>query len=220
MAKLKPYLEKGRLEAGCDEAGRGCLAGPVFAAAVILPLGFRCPGLNDSKQLLPEEREEFRLIIERDAIAWAVAKIEAPVIDRINILRASIQAMHNALKALSKRPDFILVDGNRFYPFEDINHECIIQGDGRLRSIAAASVLAKTHRDEYMRSMHELYPNYGWVHNKGYATEFHRSCISTYGFTPEHRMSFRHVNYEQLELFEEGVNASELQLELEVSSKM
>ena len=136
MAKLKAYLEKGRLEAGCDEAGRGCLAGPVFAAAVILPMGFRCPGLNDSKQLDAEEREEFRVIIEKNAIAWAVARIEAPVIDRINILRASIQAMHNALKALTVRPDFILVDGNRFYPFEDFCHECVIQGDDRYRSIA------------------------------------------------------------------------------------
>lgn len=196
-------MEKGRLEAGCDEAGRGCLAGPVFAAAVILPLGFRCPGLNDSKQLLPEEREEYRIVIEKNAIAWAVAKIDAPVIDRINILRASIQAMHNALKALTQRPDFILVDGNRFYPFEDISHECIIQGDGRYRSIAAASVLAKTHRDEYMRNMHLTYPNYGWVHNKGYATELHRSCINEHGLTPEHRRSFRFVESVQLELFEE-----------------
>lgn len=203
MAKLRPYLEKGRLEAGCDEAGRGCLAGPVFAAAVILPLGFRCPGLNDSKQLLPEEREEYRIIIEKNAIAWAVAKIDAPVIDRINILRASIQAMHNALKALTQRPEFILVDGNRFYPFEDIRHECVIQGDGRYRSIAAASVLAKTHRDEYMRNMHLTYPNYGWVHNKGYPTEFHRASINEHGLTPEHRRSFRFVESVQLELFEE-----------------
>src|SRR5688572_28087057 len=203
MGKLKPYLEKGRLEAGCDEAGRGCLAGPVFAAAVILPLGFRCPGLNDSKQLLREEREEFRVIIEKDAIAWAVARIEAPVIDRINILRASIQAMHNALKALSIRPDFILVDGNRFYPFEDICHECVIQGDGYYRSIAAASILAKTHRDEYMRSMHETYPAYSWHQNKGYGTIFHRSMIANHGYTPEHRMTFRHTPVHQLELFEE-----------------
>lgn len=205
MAKLRPYLEKGRLEAGCDEAGRGCLAGPVFAAAVILPLGFRCPGLNDSKQLLAEEREEYRRIIEKQSIAWAVAKIDAPVIDRINILRASIQAMHNALKALTVRPDFILVDGNRFYPFEDICHECVIQGDGRYRSIAAASVLAKTHRDEYMRNMHMTYPHYGWDHNKGYATEFHRSVITQHGVTPEHRMSFRHCTITQLDLFEDGI---------------
>ena len=208
MAKLKAYLEKGRLEAGCDEAGRGCLAGPVFAAAVILPMGFRCPGLNDSKQLDAEEREEFRVIIEKNAIAWAVARIEAPVIDRINILRASIQAMHNALKALTVRPDFILVDGNRFYPFEDICHECVIQGDGRYRSIAAASVLAKTHRDEYMRQLHEQFPHYGWNQNKGYATEFHRERITLHGITDEHRRTFRYVEESatQLDLFEERVN--------------
>jgi ribonuclease HII len=216
VGKLKPYLEKGRLEAGCDEAGRGCLAGPVFAAAVILPLGFRCPGLNDSKQLSREEREEFRFIIEKHAIAWAVAKIDAQVIDRINILRASIQAMHNALKALTVRPDFILVDGNRFYPFEDVCHECVIQGDGRYRSIAAASVLAKTHRDEYMRNMHITYPNYGWEHNKGYATEFHRSVIAEHGVTPEHRMSFRHCTVTQLELFEEGIMSEEVSVDMAI----
>lgn len=203
MGKLKPYLEKGRLEAGCDEAGRGCLAGPVFAAAVILPLGFRCPGLNDSKKLSREDREEYRVIIEKNAVAWAVARVEAPVIDRINILRASIQAMHNALKALHTRPHFILVDGNRFYPYEDITHECVIQGDGRFRSIAAASVLAKTHRDEYMRSLHSVYPHYAWDQNKGYPTEFHRTVIADHGVTPEHRMTFRHNRVSQLELFEE-----------------
>jgi len=140
MAALKPYLEKGRLEAGCDEAGRGCLAGPVFAAAVILPEKFRCPGLNDSKQVPPEERERMRLVIEKNAIAWAVAQIDAKVIDRINILRASIQAMHNALRELQVRPHFIIVDGNRFYPYEDISHACIIEGDARYRAIAAASI--------------------------------------------------------------------------------
>lgn len=202
MGKLKPYFERGRLEAGCDEAGRGCLAGPVFAAAVILPLGFRCPGLNDSKKLLPEERDEYRILIEKNAIAWSVASIEAPVIDRINILRASIQAMHNALRALTVRPEFILVDGNRFYPYEDICHACVIQGDGRYRSIAAASVLAKTHRDEYMRSRHWTYPHYGWDHNKGYPTEFHRAVIAEHGVTPEHRMTFRHCTITQLDLFE------------------
>lgn len=202
MGKLKPYLEKGRLEAGCDEAGRGCFAGPVFAAAVILPLGFRCPGLNDSKQLNHEEREEYRVIIEKNAIAWSVARIEAPVIDRINILRASIQAMHNALRTLTIRPHFLLIDGNRFYPYEDIQHECVIQGDGRYKSIAAASVLAKTHRDEYMRSLHETYPEYGWHQNKGYGTEYHRNIIAERGLTPEHRRSFSFAKIEQLELFE------------------
>jgi ribonuclease HII len=205
VGKLKPYLEKGRLEAGCDEAGRGCLAGPVFAAAVILPFGFRCPGLNDSKKLMPEEREAYRVIIEKNAIAWAVASIDAPVIDRINILRASIQAMHNALKALTIRPNFILVDGNRFYPYEDIGHECVIQGDGRYRSIAAASVLAKTHRDEYMRRMHEIHPQYSWDQNKGYGTEFHRNAMTINGLTPEHRRSFRPEAIHQLELFHEGL---------------
>lgn len=205
MGKLKPYLEKGRLEAGCDEAGRGCLAGPVFAAAVILPPGFRCPGLNDSKQLMAEEREEYRVIIEKNAIAWSVARIEAPVIDRINILRASIQAMHNALRDLTVRPEFILVDGNRFYPYEDIGHECVIQGDGRYRAIAAASILAKTHRDEYMRNLHLTYPHYCWDQNKGYPTEYHRNAISTHGITPEHRKSFSFVKVSQLELFEEEI---------------
>ncbi|MEO5905808.1 MAG: ribonuclease HII [Saprospiraceae bacterium] len=207
MGKLRPYLEKGRLEAGCDEAGRGCLAGPVFAAAVILPLGFRCPGLNDSKQLDAGEREEYRVIIEKNAIAWSVARIEAQVIDRINILRASIQAMHNALRDLMLRPEFILVDGNRFYPFEDINHECVIQGDGRYRSIAAASVLAKTHRDEFMRSLHATYPHYCWDQNKGYGTEYHRNAMTAHGLTPEHRRSFRPEAIHQLELFHEGLLA-------------
>lgn len=217
MGKLKPYLIKGRLEAGCDEAGRGCLAGPVFAAAVILPPGFRCPGLNDSKKLGAEEREAYRHIIEKNAIAWSVASIDAPVIDRINILRASIQAMHNALRTLSMRPDFILVDGNRFYPFEDIGHECVIQGDGRFRSIAAASVLAKTHRDEYMRRMHESYPHYGWEQNKGYGTEYHRNAMTINGLTPEHRRSFRPEAIQQLELFHQGlITESEMESSLEI----
>ena len=204
MAALKSYLVKGRLEAGCDEAGRGCLAGPVFAAAVILPERFRCPGLNDSKQVAPEDREEMRQIIEKNATAWAVARVEARVIDRINILRASIQAMHTALRMLNVKPDFILVDGNRFYPYETIEHACIIQGDGRYRSIAAASILAKTHRDEYMRVLHQMHPHYGWDQNKGYATEIHRNSISAHGITDEHRRSFKYVEDEvmQLELFD------------------
>ncbi|MBK9982758.1 MAG: ribonuclease HII [Saprospiraceae bacterium] len=206
MAKLKSYLEKGRLEAGCDEAGRGCFAGPVFAAAVILPHGFRCPGLNDSKKISAERREEYRIIIEKNAIAWAVASIDSKVIDRINILRASIQAMHNALRSLTVRPEFIIVDGNRFYPFEDINHECIVEGDAKFRSIAAASILAKTHRDAHMRSLHELYPQYGWNQNKGYGTEIHRAAIVAHGITPEHRVSFKfNENPVQLDLFEETI---------------
>lgn len=203
MPKLLPYLEKGRLEAGCDEAGRGCLAGPVFAAAVILPPGFRCPQLNDSKQVSEKTRKKVRLIIEEKAIAWAVASITPQVIDRINILRASIQAMHNALKMLAIRPDFILVDGNRFYPYETIDHECVIKGDGRFRAIAAASILAKTHRDEYMEQMHDHFPAYGWVQNKGYPTMMHREAIGQYGLTPEHRRSFKYTADHpiQLDLF-------------------
>ncbi len=206
VAKLKPYLEKGRLEAGCDEAGRGCLAGPVFAAAVILPYGFRCPGLNDSKQLRAEDRYRMRILIEQKAIAWAVASVEARVIDRINILRASIQAMHNALRSLDQKPDFILVDGNRFYPYETIPHQCIISGDARFRSIAAASVLAKTHRDEYMLELHASYPEYGWHQNKGYPTDIHRATISRLGLTPEHRRSYKYkdLNQTQLDLFLDG----------------
>jgi len=201
---LKSYFLKGRLEAGCDEAGRGCLAGPVFAAAVILPERFRCPGLNDSKQVPPDDREVMRGLIEKNAIAWAVARIEANVIDRINILRASIQAMHNALRMLQVRPDFILIDGNRFYPYEDIEHTCVIGGDGYYRAIAAASILAKTHRDEYMRKLHQTYPVYGWDHNKGYGTEFHRDSITQHGLTDEHRRSFKYVEESamQLDLFE------------------
>lgn len=203
MAKLKPYLEKNRLEAGCDEAGRGCLAGPVFAAAVILPAGFRCPELNDSKQVTERARNRIRKIIEEKAIAWAVSSIEPKVIDRINILRASIQAMHNALRDLSTRPDFILVDGNRFYPYETIEHECLIKGDGRFRSIAAASILAKTHRDEYMEQLHAAYPDYGWDQNKGYPTQHHRDIIGQIGLTPEHRRSFKYDDTlpVQLDLF-------------------
>lgn len=206
MAALKSYFVKGRLEAGCDEAGRGCLAGPVFAAAVILPERFRCPGLNDSKQVHPDDREVMRTIIERDAVAWAVASLDARVIDRINILRASIQAMHNALRVLTVRPHFILVDGNRFYPFEDIEHSCVIEGDAKYRAIAAASILAKTHRDEYMRNLHEQFPHYGWNQNKGYATELHRSSITIHGITDEHRRSFKYVveSASQLELFQES----------------
>ncbi len=204
MAALKSYLVRGRLEAGCDEAGRGCLAGPVFAAAVILPERFRCPRLNDSKQVSAEERERMRALIEKNAIAWAVARIEAKVIDRINILRASIQAMHNALRMLQTRPEFILVDGNRFYPYEDLQHACIISGDARFRAIAAASILAKTHRDEYMHYLHQYFPDYGWDQNKGYPTEYHRNSILLHGLTPEHRRSFKYEDQRlaQLDLFD------------------
>jgi ribonuclease HII len=196
-------MEKGRLEAGCDEAGRGCLAGPVFAAAVILPERFRCPELNDSKQLSESVRDRLRVVIETKAVAWAVARIDARVIDRINILRASIQAMHNALRDLSVRPEFILVDGNRFFPYEHIPHQCVISGDARFRSIAAASILAKTHRDEWMRNLHAEYPGYGWDQNKGYPTAAHRAAIAQLGLTPEHRRTFKSEWNEavQLDLF-------------------
>ncbi len=204
VRRLKPYLEKDRIEAGCDEAGRGCLAGPVFAAAVILPERFRCPGLNDSKQMSAEQRQQLRLIIEEKALAWAVAQIDARVIDRINILRAAIQAMHNAVRDLNIRPDALLIDGNRFYPYEDIPHYCVIKGDGRFRSIAAASILAKTYRDDWMQNLHSAFPNYGWDQNKGYPTEYHRQAISIHGLTPEHRRTFKSEWTEamQLNLFE------------------
>lgn len=203
MAKLRPYHQKNLLEAGCDEAGRGCLAGPVFAAAVILPSGFRCPDLNDSKQLSESKREKIRTVIEKGAVAWSVARIEAHVIDRINILRASIQAMHNAVRDLRVQPDFLLIDGNRFYPYRDIPHECFVSGDAKYRAIAAASILAKTYRDEWMRDLHDQFPHYGWNQNKGYPTHSHREAIHVHGYTPEHRRTFQ-VTFaieKQLELF-------------------
>ena len=177
------------IEAGCDEAGRGCLAGPVFAAAVILPDNFSNPLLNDSKQLTEKQREKLRPIIEQEAVAWAVAQVDNHEIDRINILNASILAMHKALDALSIRPEHIIVDGNRFKQYDTIPHLCIIKGDGRYMSIAAASVLAKTHRDEYMQKIHQEYPNYNWQKNKGYPTADHRNAIAQFGITNYHRSS-------------------------------
>lgn len=178
------------LEAGCDEAGRGCLAGPVFAAAVILPDGYTHPLLNDSKKLTERQRAELRPIIERDAVAWAVASVDNEEIDRVNILNASILAMHRALAALEVRPGQIVVDGNRFKPFEDIPHETIVKGDGKLGNIAAASILAKTHRDEFMEQAALAYPGYGWEINKGYPTKTHREALATLGPTPLHRLTF------------------------------
>jgi len=178
------------IEAGCDEAGRGCLAGPVYAAAVILPRNYKNDILNDSKQLTPEIRNEQRLEIEENALAWAVASVSNEEIDEINILNASILAMHKAIKALKIVPQLLLIDGNRFSPIGNLDHHCIIQGDGIYASIAAASILAKTHRDEYMKSLHSKYPNYSWNTNKGYATEFHRHAITLHGITPFHRKSF------------------------------
>lgn len=199
---LLPYLNKGIIEAGCDEAGRGCLAGPVFAAAVILPEDFQNELLNDSKQLNKKQRYELRPIIEREALAWAVGIVDNHEIDKINILRASIEAMHRAVRQLKIRPEHLLIDGNRFYPFEDIPHTTIVKGDGKMMSIAAASILAKTYRDDFMTQIDKEFPVYNWKVNKGYPTKDHRSAIANNGVTPYHRMSFRLLpEPKQLELF-------------------
>ena len=188
------------LEAGCDEAGRGCLAGSVFAAAVILPPDFYHPLLNDSKQMTERQRDLLRPIIEREAVAWAVAEITASRIDEINILRASIEGMNVAAANLKVAPQFLAIDGNRFISHNGLPYKCIVKGDGKYANIAAASVLAKTHRDEYMLRLHDEYPNYGWDMNKGYPTKEHRMAIREYGLTPYHRLSFNHTEG-QLELF-------------------
>ena len=201
MMKLAPYMQEGRMEAGCDEAGRGCLAGPVVAAAVILPPDFHHPWLNDSKQMTRKHRDMLRTIIEAEAPAWQVAQVSHEEIDRINILRASIMAMHRALDGLSLRPGCILVDGNRFFPYRDIPHVCVVKGDATFASIAAASVLAKTHRDEWMCRLAGEFPAYGWEQNMGYTTEKHRAAIRRYGVTPYHRRSFRLVEDVQTILF-------------------
>jgi len=187
---LLPYLHRSQIEAGCDEAGRGCLAGAVFAAAVILPPDFQCEKLNDSKQLTEKQRDALRPLIEKEALAWAVGIASPAEIDKINILNASILAMHRALDQLSIRPQQLLIDGNRFRKYQDIPHTTIIKGDGKYLSIAAASILAKTHRDEYMLRLHDEFPQYDWNHNKGYPTEKHRQAIAETGTTPYHRMSF------------------------------
>jgi len=188
---LAAYHLKGVLEAGCDEAGRGCLAGPVVAAAVILPHRVRLRGLDDSKKLSEEAREGLRPLIEEQALAWAVAIVDPSEIDAVNILQASFRAMHRAVDALAIRPVHLLVDGNRFAPYPGIAHSCHIKGDGRFRAIAAASILAKTHRDELMRRLHEAHPQYGWAVNKGYPTVDHRAAIARFGPSPHHRRSFR-----------------------------
>lgn len=187
---LKSYMYHNLTEAGCDEAGRGCLAGPVVAAAVILPKNFRHPVLNDSKQLSPMTRDILREEIIKSAIAWKVAFVDNNEIDEMNILRASVKAMHLALDGLEKIPQFILVDGNCFYNYKNTGHKTVIKGDSLYFSIAAASVLAKTFRDEYMDIIHAEFPCYGWNRNKGYATSFHRSAILNNGVTPYHRKSF------------------------------
>jgi ribonuclease HII len=188
---LLPYYQDALTEAGCDEAGRGCLAGPVFAAAVILPRDFHHPLLNDSKQMKESDRDTLRVVIEREAIAFAVASVDNEEIDRINILKASFKAMHEALARLSLQPQMLLIDGNRFHPYGNIPHTCVIQGDGKYASIAAASILAKTYRDEYMQQLHEKFPHYGWKENKGYPTRQHRDAIREHGDTPYHRRTFR-----------------------------
>jgi ribonuclease HII len=189
--KLLPFKEQFRLEAGCDEAGRGCLAGPVFAAAVILPQDFFHAVLNDSKQLSHNQREILRPIIEQSALAWAVGRVEPEEIDEINILNASFLAMHRAISELKIKPEFLLIDGPRFNPYPGISHNCEIRGDGRFMSIAAASVLAKTYRDDYMLTIHQDYPQYHWDHNKGYPTRQHRAAIQATGACIYHRKSFR-----------------------------
>lgn len=214
---LQVFLQPGRFEAGCDEAGRGCLAGPVYAAAVVFPADLsqrladgtsQLAPLNDSKQLTERQRYELRPIIQREALAWAVGVCDNHEIDRINILRASIEAMHRAIRGLGYaqaqpergcpmrggqilRPDFLLIDGNRFYPFEDIPHQTIVKGDGKMMAIAAASILAKTYRDDVMNQLHKVYPAYGWDENKGYPTKAHRAAIAQHGVTPYHRLSYR-----------------------------
>ncbi|MDG2314980.1 MAG: ribonuclease HII [Flavobacteriaceae bacterium] len=187
---LKPYFSE-LIECGTDEAGRGCLAGPVTAAAVILPKDFRHPILNDSKQLSEKKRTLLRPIIEAEALAFGVAHVYPKKIDEINILNASILAMHQALDKLRLRPEFVLVDGNRFKPYHDIPHECMVKGDARFLNIAAASVLAKTYRDDFMKVLAQKYPQYQWENNKGYPTKAHRLAIQKYGATNEHRKSFQ-----------------------------
>lgn len=202
MNILKPYLESGRLEAGCDEAGRGPLVGPVFAAAVILPEDFHHPLLNDSKQMSEKNRELLRPIIEKEAIAWAVEEVSAEEIDKLNILWASITGMQRAVKRLNPRPDFLLIDGNKFRPCDNIPYRTIVKGDATFASIAAASVLAKTYRDEYMRKLATEYPQYAWDRNMGYPTREHIEAIKEYGITPYHRMSF-HVKELEPRLFDD-----------------
>lgn len=189
--QLLPNYSGHRLECGCDEAGRGCLAGPVVAAAVILPLDFSCPGLNDSKQLTELQRDELRIIIEKEALAWSVALVNEKEIDEINILNASILAMHRAVDKLTVTPEFIIVDGNKFKKYDNIPHQTIVKGDSKYLSIAAASVLAKTHRDELMMKLHGEFPQYGWDRNKAYPTIKHRQAIKQYGVSPYHRLSYK-----------------------------
>lgn len=195
---LLPYLNKELIEAGCDEAGRGCLAGAVYAAAVILPIDYVNERLNDSKKLTEHQRYALREEIERDALAWAVGVVLPAEIDKINILNASFLAMHKAIDQLSIRPQHLLIDGNRFNKYHDVPHTTVVKGDGKFLSIAAASILAKTYRDDYMNKLHEEYPMYDWKGNKGYPTKKHREAIAKYGTTPYHRMTFNLLGDGQL----------------------
>jgi len=198
---LKPYYKPDTIEAGCDEAGRGCLAGPVFAAAVVLPPDFRDPILNDSKVLSLKQRLSLREIIISNALDYSVQQISNETIDKINILNASIIAMQNAVADLRRvQPELLLIDGNRFKPYPGINHQCIVKGDSLYMSIAAASVLAKTFRDDFMEELHQRFPQYGWIKNKGYPTKQHRFAIQEFGITPYHRLTYR-LNDTQLKLF-------------------
>jgi ribonuclease HII len=197
---LESHYYEGKIEAGCDEAGRGCLAGSVYAAAVILPEGYQNELLNDSKQLTERRRYQLREIIERDAVAWAVGIVTPEEIDKINILNASILAMHRALDQLKVRPEAVIVDGNRFKPYQKLPYTTIVKGDGKYLSIAAASILAKTYRDDYMNRLAEEYPQYDWISNKGYPTKKHRDAIRQYGITPYHRKSYNLLGVEELSL--------------------
>ena len=198
---LKSFFQEEKIEAGCDEAGRGCLAGAVYAASVIFPKDYKNDLLNDSKQLSEKQRYKLREEIERDAIAWAVGVVNEKEIDKINILRASFLAMHRAIDKLKIKPEYLIIDGNKFTPYHDVPYSTIVKGDGKYLSIAAASILAKTYRDDYMNLLHKEYPNYDWINNKGYPTKKHRDPIAKYGITPYHRLSYNLLGDGQLELF-------------------
>ncbi|MBD3636676.1 MAG: ribonuclease HII [Crocinitomicaceae bacterium] len=200
MRRLKRSFTKDLIEAGCDEAGRGCLAGPVVAAAVILPINFNHPLLNDSKKMTDKQREILFPIIKKEALSWGVGIVDNQEIDQMNILNASFEAMHRAIRKLNFLPELLLIDGNRFTPFEQVPHECIIKGDGKFRSIAAASVLAKVTRDHLMINAAQQFPHYDWTNNKGYPTAKHRQAIKLHGTTPLHRMSFNLLPEEQLKI--------------------
>lgn len=200
---LKKWYQKESIETGCDEAGRGCFAGPVFAAAVILPKRFFHPLLNDSKQVAEPHRNELRAYIEKHAVSYAVASVDNEEIDHINILQASLKAMHLAIGLLTVDPGFLLIDGNRFNPYKDKPHQCIVEGDARYASIAAASILAKTYRDEYMQQLHQEFPHYHWYENKGYGTRKHREAIAEHGLCKYHRKSFN-IFSSQLEFFDDN----------------